>query len=75
MSARPPEQDWFEKAEQDLKMGRRTMDPEDALPAMACYHCQPGRGAGSAGDVLSRTIEDLTIANECATSGAKNSSA
>ncbi len=50
MSPRPPEQDWFEKAEQDLKMGRRTMDPEDALPAMACYPCQPGRGAGSASD-------------------------
>ena len=50
MSARPPEQDGFEKAKQDLKMGRRTMDSEDALPAMACYHCQSGRGAGSASD-------------------------
>ncbi len=39
--ARPaPPKDWFKKADQDLKMAYRAMDPEDPIPAMACYHAQ-----------------------------------
>ena len=40
MSARSPDQAWFEKAEQHLEMARRAMDSRNALPDMACYHCQ-----------------------------------
>ncbi len=40
MSAQHPERDWFEKAEQDLEMARRAMDPQGPIPEMACYHCQ-----------------------------------
>ena len=39
--ARPaPPKDLFKKADQDLKMAYRAMDPEDPIPAMACYHAQ-----------------------------------
>ncbi len=38
MSGRPPEQEWFEKAEQDLEMARRAMLSDDPIPEMACYH-------------------------------------
>lgn len=40
MSAPRPEQDWFEKADQDLEMARRALGPGTPLPAMACYHSQ-----------------------------------
>ena len=40
MSVRPPEQGWFEKAELDMEMARRAMDPEGPIPEMACYHSQ-----------------------------------
>ena len=40
MSVRPPEQGWFEKAEKDIEMARRAMDPEGPIPEMACYHSQ-----------------------------------
>ncbi len=40
MSGRPPEQEWFEKAEQDLEMARRAMLPGAPIPEMACYHAQ-----------------------------------
>lgn len=40
MSGRRPEQDRFEKAEQDLEMARRAMLPGNPFPAMACYHAQ-----------------------------------
>ena len=40
MSARPPEQGWFEKAEQEMEMALRAMDPVGPIPVMACYHSQ-----------------------------------
>lgn len=40
MSAPRPEQDWFEKADQDLEMARRGLGPGTPLPAMARYHSQ-----------------------------------
>ena len=40
MSVRHPEQGWFEKAEQDMEIARRAMDPEGPIPEMACYHNQ-----------------------------------
>jgi len=38
--AAPESRRWFEKAEEDLVMAQRAMDPTDPLPAMACYHAQ-----------------------------------
>ena len=38
--AAPESRRWFEKAEEDLVMARRAMDPIGPLPAMACYHAQ-----------------------------------
>lgn len=38
--AAPEPRRWFEKAEEDLVMARRAMDPTNPLPAMACYHAQ-----------------------------------
>ena len=35
-----PEQDWFEKADQDLELARRALGPGKPLPGMACYHAQ-----------------------------------
>lgn len=43
MSARPPEHDWFEKAEQDLEM--------------ACYHCQQCAEKYLKGFLVSRSVE------------------
>ena len=40
MSGVSPEQEWFEKADQDLEMARRALGPEKPLPGMACYHAQ-----------------------------------
>ena len=40
MSGRPPEQDWFKKAEQDLEMARRAMLPGNPIPEMACYYAR-----------------------------------
>ena len=35
MSGVSPEQEWFEKADQDLEMARRALGPEKPLPGMA----------------------------------------
>ena len=40
MSAPRPEQDWFEKADQDLEMRGAGLGPGTPLPAMARYHSQ-----------------------------------
>ena len=40
MNGESPERDWFEKADQDLEMARRALDPKQPLPEMACYHAQ-----------------------------------
>lgn len=40
MNDESPERDWFEKADQDLEMARRALEPGQPLPEMACYHAQ-----------------------------------
>ncbi len=40
MNDESPERNWFEKADQDLEMARRALDPKQPLPEMACYHAQ-----------------------------------
>ena len=40
MSGPRPEQDWFEKAEQNLEMARRAMLPGNPIPPKTCYHAQ-----------------------------------
>lgn len=40
MNDEAPERDWFEKADQDLEMARRALEPGQPLPEMACYHAQ-----------------------------------
>lgn len=57
MSARPPEHDWFEKAEQDLEMAYRAMSAGIPLPAMACYHCQQCAEKYLKGFLVSRSVE------------------
>ena len=40
MSARLPEHDWFEKANDDLEAARRLLGPPRPLPSVACFHAQ-----------------------------------
>ena len=40
MSARPPEQDWFAKADDNLEAARRLLGPPKALTWVACFHAQ-----------------------------------
>lgn len=40
MNDESPERNWFEKANQDLEMARRALEPGQPLPEMACYHAQ-----------------------------------
>lgn len=40
MTATPPEQAWFAKADEDLELARRALGPGRPLTAMACYHAQ-----------------------------------
>ena len=40
MTAAPPEQAWFAKADDDLELARRALGPDRPLPALACYHAQ-----------------------------------
>ena len=40
MSGPRPEQDWFEKAEQDLEMAQPAMLPGNPIPPKTCYHAQ-----------------------------------
>ena len=40
MSDVRPEQNWFEKADQDLEIARRALEPGKPLPGIACYHAQ-----------------------------------
>ena len=72
MSARSPDQAWFEKAEQHLEMARRAMDSRNALPEMACYHCQQCAEKYLNGFLISLSedflfVQDLTyLVHQCA---------
>ena len=64
MTARPPEQAWFAKADDDAEPARRALGPGRPLPAMACYHAQQCAGKYLKGylvahDVPFRLVHDL----------------
>lgn len=41
MTGTPPDhRAWLGKADQDLEMAHRALDPKGPLPTMACYHAQ-----------------------------------
>ena len=40
MTATPPEQAWFAKADEDLEIARRALGPDRPLPSVACFHAQ-----------------------------------
>lgn len=40
MTATPPEQAWFAKADDDLEIARRALAPDRPLPSAACFHAQ-----------------------------------
>lgn len=41
MTGTPPDhRAWLGKADEDLEMARRALDPMGPLPTMACYHAQ-----------------------------------
>ena len=61
MSVRPPEQGWFEKAEKDMEMARRTMDPKGPIPEMACYHSQQCAEKYRKGYLISQNIDFLYV--------------
>ncbi|MDE0142909.1 MAG: HEPN domain-containing protein [Caldilineaceae bacterium] len=61
MSVRPPEQDWFEKAEKDMVMARRAMDPEGPIPEMACYHSQQCAEKSLKGYLVSQKLDFLYV--------------
>jgi len=61
MSVRPPEKDWFEKAEKDMVMARRAMDPEGPIPEMACYHSQQCAEKYLKGYLVSQKLDFLYV--------------
>ena len=72
MSGPRPEQDWFEKAEQNLEMARRAMLPGNPIPEMAGYHAQQCAEKYLKGFLVSRShsfnfVHDLFyLTQECA---------
>ena len=61
MSARPPEQGWFEKAEKDMVMARRAMDPEGPIPELACYNSQQCAEKYLKGYLVSQKMDFLYV--------------
>ena len=72
MSGRRPEQDWFEKAEQDLEMAQPAMLPGNPIPPKTCYHAQQCAEKYLKGFLVSRShsfnfVHDLFyLTQECA---------
>ena len=72
MSGPRPEQDWFEKAEQNLEMAQPAMLPGDPISEMACYHAQQWAEKYLKGFLVSRShsfnfVHDLFyLTQECA---------
>jgi len=59
-----PELAWFAKADADLEMARRALEPDRPFPDMACFHAQQCaekylKGYLVAHDVLFRFVHDL----------------
>ena len=61
MSVRPPEQGWYEKAEKDMEMARRALDPEGPIPEMPCYHSQQCAEKYLKGYLISQNIDFLYV--------------
>ena len=61
MSVRPPEQGWFEKAEMDMEMARRAMDPERPIPEMACCQSQQCAEKYLKGYLVSQKIDFMYV--------------
>ena len=64
MSDVRPEQNWFEKADQDLEIARRALEPGKPLPGIARYHAQQCaekylKGYLTANSVSFRFVHDL----------------
>ena len=64
MSDVRPERKWFEKADQDLEIARRALEPGKPLPGIACYHAQQCaekylKGYLTAKSVSFRFVHDL----------------
>ncbi len=64
MTATPPEQAWFAKADEDLELARRALGPGRPLSALACYLAQQCaekylKGYLVAHDVPFRLVHDL----------------
>ncbi len=70
MNDESPERNWFEKADQDLEMARRALDPKQPLSEMACYHAQQCaekylKGYLIAHSVSFRFVHDLIYLTQC----------
>ena len=64
MTDAPPEHAWFAKADDDLEIARRALQPDRPLPAIACFHAQQCaekylKGYLVAHDVPFRFVHDL----------------
>ena len=64
MTATQPEHAWFAKADDDLEIARRALQPDRPLPAIACFHAQQCaekylKGYLVAHDVPFRFVHDL----------------
>ena len=57
MSARPPEHDWFEKADDDLDAARRLLGPPKPLPWVSCFHAQQCAEKYLKGYLVAQAIE------------------
>ena len=57
MNAQPPEQDWFDKADDDLEAARRLLGPPKPLPWVACYHAQQCAEKYLKGYLVAQSIE------------------
>ncbi|MCY3903280.1 MAG: HEPN domain-containing protein [Caldilineaceae bacterium] len=61
MSVRPPEQDWIDKADDDLEVARRALGPPSPLPWVACFHAQQCAEKFLKGFLVSQDLEFLRV--------------
>lgn len=61
MSVRPPEQDWIDKADDDLEVARRALGPPNPLPWVACFHAQQCAEKFLKGFLVSQYLEFLRV--------------
>ncbi len=61
MSDRPPERDWFDKADEDLEIARRALGPPKPLPWVACFHAQQCAEKYLKGYLVSQRLDFLRV--------------